>query len=131
MTLKLTFLAGLVLLVASQTQVGALGQMVYIDVSVCALGAAVAAPAEAEFSSVFRFILDENGRPTNVVSLLGAKFINKSVIGSCLHDWQLRGLKNGQFTVAFYWRNRMWTEAVISGPDFRYRLRRVAGEMPH
>jgi hypothetical protein len=117
------------LLVAVTPTIGQ-AEEVAIDISVCARGAAASAPYEAQFNTLFRFALDADGRPTDVVALLGAKFVDQREIKSCLHDWQFKGVKRqGPFTVRFYWKNRAWTDALISGPHLHYRIRQGVSAM--
>lgn len=116
-----------VLLLAAPSRASERASNTFVDISLCGTGAASPAPIEAEFNTLFRFVLDQHGAPTNIVVLLGARFIDQKAMTRCLRDWRLVGVnRSTPFTALFYWKNRVWTKAEVSGPGFRFRIRRNA-----
>jgi hypothetical protein len=121
--MRLLLLLGLVLMAQERSAGGSAKALV--DITLCDSRAIALSPPDAQFTSVSRFAVDERGKPVEITTILGANLINTRSLAACLGDWRFVGLDPfAKYTVSFEWKYGSWTEAVISGPSFLYRIRR-------
>jgi len=88
--------------------------------------------ANASFYVSYSFIVDGEGRPTNITKLRN-DYVDEKNVTSCLGEWRFRGVQKGAGVVAlFRWQHAEgWVDVSISGPNFSEKIKLTGDRCPY